>query len=417
MILTAGQQQALACIKDLGERFPDGGGIGVISGYAGTGKTTLLKVLADNDDKLFVLTPTGKAAVRVREVTGAEGMTIHRWLYEPFEDEESGEVTYTARDIGDIRVPGSGTLLVDEASMVGFDVFRDLYEAATRLRLNLVLIGDGFQLPPVEMNAAKQNFSVFSPEFPAHFKIQLTEVLRQALDSPIIRCAHLIRTGRWPQDALGDLESLIPDRLYAESSTSYDNNGATICHRNATRHQINAGIRKHRGLPESEIQRDEPLLVTQNNYGLGVYNGEVFTVLDRPDIVNRSSFAVLDRFNNCSTYADFYHTRIQAPEGSGDIVFCDKEVLGTLGDVSSYACRKASRNLIGAYYRRDEGPRPTYLHANLGYCLTAHKAQGSEFDDVIVVMEPSIRLGSQDGRRWAYTATTRSKTRLRICWL
>lgn len=378
-------------------------------------------MFCDEYEDQFVLTPTGKAAVRVRDATGAKAKTIHRWLYEPIEDEESGDVTFKHREIGTVDIPSSGVIIVDEASMVGFDVFSDLYSYAKRLELNVVLIGDGFQLPPVEPEIIKQEFSVFSAEFPANFKIQLTEVLRQALDSPIIRVSMKVRTENFVGDALGELESVVESKLYPEALAVWEGDGATISHRNITRHQINNGIRKLKNLAEGVPVQNEPLLITRNNYQLEVYNGEIMPLLKTPSKLNKVPYPVSDRYRNAATFVDFYVSEMWTPWGKREVVIADKEIFGTLGDVGVAAVRKASKRLLESHYEAPEkdepDKRPVYTNANMGYALTAHKSQGSEFGNVLVVMEPTIRLNSVEGRRWIYTALTRAKKKARLCWL
>lgn len=423
MNLTSGQEAALQSIRDLHRTHPEGGGIGVISGYAGTGKTTLIGVLQEeHEDDLLVVTPTGKAAVRVREAAGARAMTIHRWMYGVIEDEKTGQISWKLRDLAAIEMPRCGFLLVDEASMMGYEVFRDVYRYCVKLGLNLVLIGDGFQLPPVERDLQRQDFSVFSPELPAHFKVQLTEILRQALDSPIIRVSQEIREGRWAEEALGQLTAVHPNDLQAEMVRIWENGGATICHRNATRHVLNAGVRDALKL-DSGLAAEEPLLVTQNNYGLEIYNGEVVTVDRLLGPINTEPVAVRDRFQGTSCFANYLEIEVQSPVlGVRRALVADREVFGTLGDVGPAAARHAGRYLLECKelsdpdFWRDRTMLPQYLHANLGYTLTCHKSQGSEFPEVLVVLEDSIRLGTPEGRRWAYTAVTRAKKNLRVCW-
>jgi ATP-dependent exoDNAse (exonuclease V) alpha subunit len=416
--LTQGQEAALQAIRDLQKAFPDGGGIGVISGPAGTGKTYLLKVIAEEWGDLVILTPTGKAAVRVKELTGNQAMTIHRWQYQPEVDEKTGEVEFVKRPVGSVLIPACGFLVVDESSMVGFDIFKSLYDYAKYLNLNVILVGDGFQLPPVEMEIKKQGFSVFSDSFPANFKVQLTEVLRQALDSPIIRASMQIRTSQWAQDALNDLKWIKPSDLYPEAKGVWENGGATICHKNATRHMVNNGVRSVLQLPEMSLQKGEPLMVIQNNYALEVYNGEIVTVLKQPSIVNKHSMAIRDNFKNASVYLDYFETEIQSPVfGASPAIIADKQVFGQLGDVGGYPVMRAARDLAKETYTDENLVAPPFLHANLGYSLTAHKSQGSEFPDVLVVLENSIRLTSTEGRKWIYVALTRAKERVRLCSL
>lgn len=423
MKLTAGQETALQSVRDLGRTHPEGGGIGVISGYAGTGKTTLISVLQEeHEDDLLVVTPTGKAAVRVREAAGARAMTIHRWLYAVIEDEKTGEVSWKLRDATAVELPRCGFLVVDEASMMGYEVFRDVYRCCVKLGLNLVLVGDGFQLPPVERELFRQDFSVFSPELPAHFKVQLTEILRQALDSPIIRVSQQIREGRWAEEALGQLPAVHPNDLQDAMVRARETGGATICHRNATRHFLNSQVRTALGLGDG-LAAEEPLLVTQNNYGLEIYNGEVVDVDRLHGPINVDPVAVRDRFRGSSCFANFLEVEVRSPVlGPRRVLVTDREVFGTLGDVGPAAVRHAGRWLLETRmlsepdFAAERESLPQYLHANLGYTLTCHKSQGSEFPEVLVVLEDSIRLGTPDGRRWAYTACTRAKKILSVCW-
>lgn len=424
MNLTAGQTTALQHIRDLKKSHPEGGGVGIVGGWAGTGKTTLLKVLADEYGKgVLVVTPTGKAAVRVREAAGARASTIHRWLYEVKQDEETGKLEWGLKELGKVERPSSGFLLVDEASMVGFEVFRDLYRYCGALGLNLVLVGDGFQLPPVETNPELKDFTVFDPNVPADFKVNLTEILRQALDSPIIRASQQIREGRWPEEALGALPAVPGSQLYPEANRVFEAGGATICHRNATRHQLNAGIRAVRGLMPEQLKVGEPLMVVQNNYDLEIYNGEITDVRQQPTPVNVHPVGVRDRFRSASCTVNYLKTEIQSPIlGPSEAVVADREVFGTLGEVGAHMVRREA--IFQRYVRPPhwapvdgEDGRPPYLHANLGYALTAHKSQGSEFGEVMVVLEDSLRLNSPDGRRWAYVAVTRAKKSIKICWM
>ena len=95
MNLTAGQQQAIDTIAEMKRDWPNGGAVCVISGVAGTGKTSLLRVLGEiYHDRLVVVTPTGRAAVRVKEATGIKASTIARWQYIPHEDESTGHLKF-----------------------------------------------------------------------------------------------------------------------------------------------------------------------------------------------------------------------------------------------------------------------------------------------------------------------------------
>lgn len=413
---TEGQAAALAAIKGMKEKFPGGGGVCVISGYAGTGKTTLLKVLAKESPTLFVLTPTGKAAVRVKQAAGCEAMTIHLWMYKPRKDEKTGEYKFDQKASDELRLPPNGTLIIDEASMIPAKVWEHLYFYCQALGLNIVLIGDGFQLPPVEIDPEKKAFSIFSDSFKADVRVNLMEVLRQALESPIIRISTLIRTEADITGPLTQLDIVTEKRLDEALMEMHDQKGVILCHRNATRHTTNARIRSLKKLPEDQLQSGEPLLVTRNNYQLNVFNGEVFTLSS----IQRTHgpLPVTDRYKNKSMFMTF--REVAFSDNPNRAAVCDEEVFGKAGDIDPDAIFKSSRFTLKKAYRdeyNDDEQAPVHMHANLGYALTCHKSQGSEWPEAVVMIESSVRVGTTEGRRWLYTALTRARNRVRVCWL
>jgi len=426
--LTKGQEAALEAIAEIQSAFPAGGGIVRIAGYAGTGKTTLLKVLAE-DDHLCVLAPTGKAALRVREATGIDASTVHRWLYIPIEDPQTGTLRFELRD--SLAVPPNRLVFVDEASMVSFQMFKDLYWAAQTFEFNLVFLGDGFQLPPVSTDGP--NFNIMGPEAPVHIKVQMTEVVRQALDSPIIRASMRCRNLRDNLDFLGtDIPVIGSSELALKGAEMWERGGATICHRNATRHSLNFDIRKQLNRPENYVVANEPLMVLFNDYEIEAYNGEILTTEMAPRMLGNRPYPVRDRFSNETMNMNFYLTSVSTITGTHRVVFADKEVFGQNNNVSMKAIRTAGRELTrnllikereeisGGWVSPDERKNIVghpVLNVNLGYTLTAHKAQGSEFPEVLVVVEPSIRPHTEEGRRWLYTALTRAKKKAMVCWM
>lgn len=408
---TAGQAQALELIKSLPKRFPGGGGLAIISGYAGTGKTTLIRVLAEENPGTFVLTPTGKAAVRVKEAAKCDAMTIHRWMYIPRKDEKTGYMSWDLRQPQELKLPVNGTLLIDEASMITAKMFEHIRLFVSALGLNLVLIGDGFQLAPVEMDPTLSGFSVF--KVTEAERVDLTEVLRQALDSPIIRVSTLVRTDPDINNALLELDFVPEARLDQAAVDTWDQRGVIISHRNVTRHRLNNRIREMRGLKEGELQTDEPLLVVKNNYDLNVFNGEVFTVDKLQD--QHGPLTVTDRHKNKSLFMRFQEvTFFDNPQTA---VISPEEIFGRSEDIDpDYIGGTIRRHLKDVYSIRGVPP-PSFMDANLGYALTCHKSQGSEWPYALVVLEPSVRLGQQEGRRWLYTALTRAKASVKVCTL
>lgn len=402
MKLTEGQERAYGMVSGLRR-----GGLAVITGYAGSGKTTLLKAMCKSLGSSIVVTPTGKAAVRVRDATGLHATTIHRWLYAPVEDPDTGLMTFTRKDMREIETPQSGIVFVDEASMVGPDIWEDLRETCERLRLALVLIGDGFQLPPVQPRNAEP-FSTMTEAF-AHkhgaAREELTEIMRQAQESPVIRASMALRD-RDPDKAFSELRQ-IRDHFLEFCMRTFRHDGVIIAHRNATRHRINARMREAFGYTNDNPQKDEPILVIRNNYNVELFNGEVvrfpgWCAKPKGQTKCTDLFAgksQMIRFGGMDHVGEICTLAIE--QLTGQTTVSEKPLL--IGS-KIWAHKRIARDGI------------SHLHANYGYCLTAHKSQGSEWPYALVVMEDSIRLNDEDGLRWAYTAVTRASKNTALCW-
>lgn len=414
MTPTPGQTAVLKAVQDLQKSHPDGGGVCQVVGFAGVGKTYSLQLLDEAFDGIQVLTPTGKAAVRCREF-GLEAQTIHSFLYKAEEDEKTGEVRFVLKMAGDVACVNSGFLVVDEASMVTQDLYRDLSSFCRRMGLNLVLVGDGFQLPPVEKDPKKQGFCCLDKDLSHDYRVELTEIIRQALDNPVIRVSLAVRTQKFPDSALAELPMVRVKDLEAEAEATWAAGGIIICHRNETRHRLNAAVRKRLNHPVTQVMAGEPLMVIQNNRQLDLYNGEVVNIRTKPEVLNSGPLVVRDRYSNSSAYVDFLTLNLQGEYRK--VLVADREVFGTLGSVGGSALRWASSRLLDTQWEKDNHERPVFLQTNLGYCITCHRAQGSEWNSVVVCLEPSVRLYEEDGRRWLYTALSRTKNQIKICWM
>lgn len=400
--LTDGQDQALAGVgRLLKKKDPS---VLFVVGFAGVGKTTALRVIAQQFGRPVVITPTGKAALRVTEATGLAARTIHRWIYRPVEDPRTGAISFVRRAPDEIDAPPSRLVLLDEASMVGPDMWRDIWEVCTIKNLRLVCVGDGFQLPPV-MPGKSAPFSILTPEFADQLKgerVELTEVLRQAQGSPVIRASMALRAGHGVA-AFAELPRIQAQQIASVAVSTFQQGGIVICHRNVTRFRINNGMRLAFGITDPLPQPNEPLLVLKNNYAAGAMNGEATNFLGwhtPPDGQEK----IYDRWLKKSE-----ETRFGAILFGGKtlVTVSIEEIHGKLecglGAISIGAERYARANQL--YLNDVVAP---HLHANFGYAYTAHKSQGSQWPYVFVVVEPSVRLNEELGRRWAYTAITRA---------
>lgn len=401
--LTTGQTQALEMIWNAVQQ--PRGSVSIVAGYAGTGKTTATRVVADQIGVPMVVTPTGKAAMRVTEATGLFAQTIHRWMYRPAEDPETGVVRFMRRKLDEIEIPKSRLILLDEASMVGPDVWKDVHQLCRDLDLHLVCIGDTFQLPPVQPPGAPP-FSLLDPDFAVTIgaqRVELTEILRQAQDSPIIRASMRLRTGERAA-AFRELQRIGHNDLGTTAVACHNAGGVTICHRNVTRYQINAGLRYSLGKDPNLPEPGEPLMVLKNVYDIGVYNGETVTFEGWGRAPDEQSETVKDRYKRITEFSRLGSTTLSGAVATLSVEQLHGRLASNLGAIAATATKWARRRgiLLG------DSPAP-HLHANFGYCYTAHKSQGSQWPYVLVLLEPSVRLDDVEGRRWAYTAITRAE--------
>lgn len=176
------------------------GRLSILTGGPGTGKTqtlrTLVEVLRERRLRAVLCAPTGKAARRMAEATGADASTIHRLLgWQPGEGFVHGPAD---------PIPGCDVLIVDEASMLDVRLAGALFGAVGD-RTHVVLVGDPDQLAPVGPGRVLDDL-LASEAVPV---TRLTEVFRQAARSLIVRAAHAINEGRppsrdLPEDAVRD---------------------------------------------------------------------------------------------------------------------------------------------------------------------------------------------------------------------
>ena len=395
LVLTKGQEDAIALINravQVGWReIP----YAVVAGYAGTGKTTLLKVCGEL--KPLQLAPTGKAALRLRAATGADAQTIHRAIYNVRDQAchcskagyppgqhrpgcKAGDPKFTPKAV---VAPGARVILCDEASMVTREALRGPHRSRGGARAPDRLHRRSLPAPAGlegRQGRLQRHGAANAPPGGA------TEVLRQALDSPIIAASMKIRLGN-VDAGLALLEVTGRNHAVAEMVRIHRAGGATIAHRNATRFKINGTLRRALGIPheERDAQPGEPILITRNNYGLGIFNGEVLAFMGwrvAPQVFY--PFGPEGRGYPCGV-----------AEINGRPGWLCRDNLH--GDMTSGQEFELSKFMEGEIIKEISLRPLPLIRANFGYCLTAHKAQGSEWDKVLVVMEDQPEPGPRGG--------------------
>ena len=387
----------------------------VLSGYAGTGKTFLIDHvvrealhLSAGEEAVFV-SPTGKAAANLVKNGTAAG-TVHGLVYrrddEEFDVDENGEIVerkelhFIKREKIDERIR---LIIIDEASMINETVLGDLLSFGVKC----LFAGDGAQLPPVNGTCPLME----SPHY------TMTEIVRQAADNPIIRLATMAREGkRIPFGNYGDKVCVIgKNGLRAEDRKRiFLKADQIICGRNKTRAALNAEIREYKGIPQDSLLpvEGEKLICTLNDWEKPLDGAEKFFLVN--GIIGRAS-EVKESFDDLATMqfqADFLDESVKVPfdtaiftQGAYRHLYGERAV--TLSDGS--VVHEGNFALLHKLRSVAEEPICRFEFA---YAVTCHKAQGSEFD-FVVVFDESWAFG-EERNRWLYTAITRAKEKLLI---
>lgn len=343
-------------------------------GYAGTGKTTLAQVVARlltaNCNNVVFACPTGKAASVLAKKTGREVSTIHRLAYQLTGADKKGKPTFDVLDEDRSPISEAHILIIDECSMVNQKMMTDLLS----FDVPVLAIGDPGQLPPVEG----------VPFFQTDPDAMLETIHRQAADNPIIDLATKIRHGEDYGDVNGTVQFLkLP--LAGSILMAADQ---VICGKNSTRKRANKFIRKQLKFDSDLPQVHDRVVCLKNNHDLGIYNGEIFCVVD------------ID-------YAGI-STNSAPSKGGGFVAMTVMDELGQRYDMDRVAV---------APFR---GSKPAYHdtydtnYFDFGYCLTVHKSQGSEWDNVVVIDDGLFVQDKDFHRQWLYTAATRASEKLTI---
>jgi exodeoxyribonuclease V alpha subunit len=349
--------------------------VSIISGGPGVGKTTSVRVLValleQRGVSYLLLSPTGKAAKRLAEATLRDAYTIHRQLFSL--DRQRGQ--RDAKSGSELFLP-VGAVIVDEASMVDLPLLAWLLRSlppGTRL----IFVGDKDQLASIGPGSVLRDL-IACGRIPVTL---LTVIKRQGEGSPIVEAAHGINHGQLPvpgSNATGDLYI-----LRARPPTE------------------DQGVHAQRLIVESAVRLNAQVLTPQHTSPVGVtaLNRALQARLNpaqasRPEvrIANDVVFRLGDRLivgkNNYQTLCFNGET--------GEIVDIGPEWLTLrMEDVDG-------ERLVT--YERDE-----WWQLQLAYAITTHRAQGSEWDNVVVVVSQSHYMMLQ--RNLLYTALTRARKR------
>jgi exodeoxyribonuclease-5 len=332
-------------------------------GYAGTGKTTLVKHIAEGvDGKVLFAAFTGKAACVMRSKGCYSASTIHSLIYKA---RESGEETPSFELWNDAPASKAKLIIIDECSMVDAELARDLMSFG----VPLLVLGDPAQLPPIHGGGF---FTDAKPD------AMLTEVHRQAQDDPIVRLSMEIRAGNpLTQGQYGETQVVRRNALDPKRVLDADQ---VLVGRNVTRRAYNARLRERRGFADALPMAGDKLVCLRNNRRKGLFNGGLWMVKESP-----------------KARRQIIRMRLKPDEDLGERLI-------------KVSVRPEC--FTGTIEEFDWPQRKAYDEFDFGYVLTVHKAQGSQWDDVVLFDESDAFPDNRD--RWLYTGVTRAAKRLTI---
>ncbi len=411
----------------------------VLKGYAGTGKTSvvaaIVRALNILKQKTVLLAPTGRAAKVLSAYAGFPAFTIHKKIYR---QQAIGVEKFSLAD----NLMNDTLFIVDEASMIsntggdsefgsGFlldDLIRFVYNDRNCF---LMLLGDIAQLPPVMQDDSPaldwlklESFGLQVTEF------QLTQVVRQALQSGILYNATLLRkaledklTTHLPKLHLSgftDIKSLSGMELTDEVSRSYAGVGVEdtiiITRSNKMANIYNKGIRAGVMMLEDEIVNGDLLIVTRNNYFWNkpypeidfVANGDILKVRRVGKHSDMYGFRFVDLTLESIDFRWEMDARVWIDSFYSESPVQQNVLSRKLFDAvaEDYADIPNKRERLKLMF---ENPYLNALQLRFAYAVTCHKAQGGQWKKVFVDMNmrPDADV-DKNYYRWLYTAITRA---------
>ena len=418
----------------------------ILRGYAGTGKTTLVKTLVRTlpyiGMRYVLMAPTGRAAKVLSSYTGQSASTIHRRIYQ----------TKTFPD-GSIRITRAenkfknALFIVDEASMIGeqkefgsSSLLDDLLGYVfSGENCRLLLIGDTAQLPPVgSTQSPALDCEYLKSEFPiTAATYELTEVKRQALESGILYNATDVRQllnqnlyeytlPLFHLQGFDDIQKIEPETfeemLHNAFANISDNEAVIICKSNKRANMFNQAIRRRILNIEGEMATSDKLMVVKNNYYWTegnpdinfIANGDMAEVRKIKHFEKMYGFRFADVELSFTDYPDL--PNVEA-----------KILLDTLYSNSPSLTEEENKRLYAAieedymnipnrrqrYKEMRKNPWFNALQVKFAYALTCHKTQGGQWNSVFIdsSLNQKETLEVED-LRWTYTALTRAQERV-----
>ena len=432
----------------------------IIKGYAGTGKTTLIKHICDFLDTIevpFLLTaPTGRAARILSEKTKLSAKTIHSTIYNPsfsdFDDEEKEDEILLFSTKSDNELSET-VMIIDEASMISDKIdegsqlqfgsgslLKDII-AFMNLKTNnnnkIIFVGDPAQLPPVNdplspalsKDYLKENYKLNVSE------ATLKEIIRQDKESPIISNSIRLRESL-ENDYYDNLDFQESDEIIKQNSfddirfSEINIDRVIISFTNRRALYYNLSYReKVLNFDNSKLSLGDRLLVISNNYKYKLFNGDFVSVekilsnsIETREVTIEGieyKFEFIDAVishDDSSTKLNVKLLLNSLFNDNSSISFKEQKALRILTErlekIKHPRSYSSQDDKIEYFEKLAESPYLNALQVKFGYAVTCHKSQGGEWKDVVVDFNDFQSYTNEFFFRWAYTSITRSSERL-----
>lgn len=387
MILTNKQEEAL---KIAVARYKAHEPWTCISGYAGVGKSTLVNFIIAalnlKPEDVAYITFTGKAASVLRHKGCPNAMTAHKLLYYS-KRLPNGRYVFSPKKVLEQNY---SLIVVDEISMLP----KDLWELLLTHKRHIIALGDPFQLPPIDKK--NDNHILDNPH------IFLDEIMRQAQESEIIRLTMDIRNFKAPQYFKGnEIQVLHPSQMVDGMYLWADQ---IICATNKKRADINNFMRAAAGRGEDPEPGDKVICCrncwdildqSQENALVNGTIGTLGTITKKVQKYPLYNFPEVPVLNS---------QIITNEDGQFENVLLDYQALK---EGKPFLTPEQAYKIFRVQDLKNLEP----IEFNYGYAITCHRAQGSQWDKVLVI-EERFPFSPEEHARWLYTACTRASSRL-----
>lgn len=474
--LSPQQQQILESLKDFVKQ--DQSRVFILKGYAGTGKTTLMRFFIEELEKqnrhFRLLAPTGRAAKVLSNICDAGATTIHSMIY-TFSDlnkdlsdtqeselnvDNTGQLFLNFEAVTlDTEENDPAIYIVDEASMVADQEVGNVTQAkfgSGRLLTELlafdprpeskfVFVGDPCQLPPVQ---DVQSPALIPDYFWSHFRIKaeewsLTQIFRQQGGSTLIPASQQIRKLCENAPAQGSVYGYqkvwgrVPLRKCKETSLYLDieemtdayvkiakrdgyNSAIFITPYNKKCSEISAQIRRKLGFKGFQLQAGDLMMVIQNNIPTGLMNGDMVEVvdIDYGKTFHRSNLSFVPvRVKELFSKRETAALLLTDTLYSGILNLDSNQQTALFIDFAQRMKKQGitqKHNKVQFHEALMHDPYLNALRCNFGYAVTCHKAQGGEWEHVFVDFSNKLMNPTKEKFQWIYTAVTRTRKNLHL---